>query len=78
MPSVPGSTFSAGIRTSSRASPEVTEARREYFQGMGKASKPGVPFSTRKPRMPPSVCAQITATSAISPLVIHILLPLST
>ena len=33
---------------------------------------------TTKPRMPSSVWAQTTATSATEPLVIHILLPLST
>ena len=38
---------------------------------------PGVPFSTRNPRIPSSVLAQTTATSAMVPLVIHILAPLS-
>ena len=40
--------------------------------------KPGVSVGTMKPRMPPSLRAQTTATSAIPPLVIHILVPLST
>ena len=40
--------------------------------------KPGVSVGTTKPRMPSSVCAQTTATSARVPLVIHILEPLST
>ena len=40
------------------------------------AEKPGMPFSTRKPRISPSsVRAQTTATSAIVPFVIHILAP---
>jgi len=39
------------------------------------ALKPGVPFSTRKPRIPSGVFAQTTATSAIVPLVIHIFEP---
>ena len=34
-----------------------------------------MPRSTRKPRIPSSVCAQTTAMSAIEPLVIHILVP---
>ena len=38
--------------------------------------KPGVPFSTRKPRIAPSsVRAQTIATSAMVPFVIHILAP---
>ena len=41
------------------------------------AEKPGIPFSTTKPRISPSsVRAQTTAMSAIVPFVIHILLPL--
>ena len=37
--------------------------------------KPLVPFGTRKPRTPSSVCAQTTATSETEPLVIHIFCP---
>ena len=43
------------------------------------AEKPGVPFSTRKPRISPSsVRAHTTATSAIVPFVIHIFAPFRT
>ncbi|KAG1251237.1 hypothetical protein G6F66_015304 [Rhizopus arrhizus] len=35
-----------------------------------------MPFSSTKPWMPSSVCAQPIARSATGPLVIHILLPL--
>ena len=46
---------------------------------MSRVEKPGVPAGTRKPRTPSSsVRAQTTATSAMPPLVIHILVPLST
>ena len=73
----PGACSSAGTRTSSRTSSEVTEARSEIFLWISGAVKPGVPFSTRKPRISPSsVRAQTTATSAIEPFVIHILAPL--
>src|SRR6202041_3528476 len=56
--------------------PEVTEARSEYFPCTSQALKPGVPFSTRKPRIfPSSHFAQIKATAASEPLAIHIFLP---
>jgi hypothetical protein len=46
---------------------------------MSRVEKPGVPAGTRKPRTPSSsVRAQTTARSAMPPLVIHILVPLST
>ena len=54
----------------------MTEARSESFLWISGAVKPGVPFSTRKPRIAPSsVRAQTVATSAIVPFVIHILAP---
>jgi hypothetical protein len=57
----------------------VTDARSESFLWISGAEKPGVPFSTRKPRISPSsVCAQTTATSAIVPFVIHIFAPFRT
>jgi hypothetical protein len=37
---------------------DVTDARRENLRSISGAAKPGVPFSTMKPRMPSSVCAQ--------------------
>ena len=60
----------------------MIEARSDSFLPILGAEKPGVSVGTRKPRMPlapsSSVCAQTTATSATEPLVIHILVPLST
>ena len=73
-----GSRFSAGMRQSEKPSSEVMEARRENLPCWSEEVKPGVPFSTRKPRTPSSVWAQTTATSAMVPLVIHCLEPLST
>src|ERR1700758_3945944 len=59
--------------------PEVTEARSDHLPWTSQALKPGVPFSTRKPRIfSSSHLAQTTATSAMEPLVIHIFSPLST
>ena len=73
----PGSMFSAGTRTSSSTSSEVTDARSESFLWISGALKPRVPFSTMKPRISPSsVRAQTTAMSAIVPFVIHIFVPL--
>ena len=68
--------LSAGTRTSSRTSSEVTDARSESFLWISGAVKPGIPFSTMKPRISPSVVrAQTIAMSAIEPFVIHILVP---
>ena len=53
----------------------MTEARIDIFFLMSGAEKPSVSVGTTNPRMPSSVCAHTTATSAIEPLVIHILLP---
>ena len=73
----PGNIASAGTRTSCSTSSDVTEARSEIFLWISGAENPGIPFSTRKPRISPSsVRAQTTATSAIVPLVIHIFAPL--
>jgi hypothetical protein len=47
------------------------EARIPSFWSIGVAVKPGVLVGTTKPRMPPSVFAQITATSAIEARPIH-------
>src|SRR5580700_9968109 len=75
-PATPGSKFDAGILQSVIAKPEVTEARSEYFPCTSQALYPGMPFSTRNPRITSSShFAQITATSAIDPLVIHIFSP---
>ena len=78
MLATPGSTAAAGSLTSVRTSSEVTDARRESLRWMLLATKPGVSVGTTKPRTPSSVTAHTTATSATPPLVIHILVPLST
>ena len=68
--------LSAGTRTSSRTSSEVTEARSDIFLWISGAVKPGIPFSTMKPRISSSsVRAQTIAMSAIEPFVIHIFAP---
>src|SRR5205823_11391710 len=55
------------------------DARIENLPWMSRVEKPGVPFSTRKPRISPSsVFAQTTATSAIKPFVIQSFVPLRT
>src|SRR5262249_21750475 len=62
---------------SEKESPLVTDARKDHLPWTSHALKPGVPFSTRKPRtFSSSHLAQTTATSAIEPLVIHIFSPL--
>src|SRR6266849_6844872 len=54
-------------------SPEVTDARSDNFPWTSHALHPFAHFSTRKPRiLSSSHFAQITATSSIEPLVIHI------
>ncbi len=69
---------SAGIRQSSNASCEVTEARSDILPLCSKVEKPFVPRSTRNPRTMPSSLAQTTATSAMEPLVIHAFAPFKT
>src|SRR5260370_23002299 len=74
-----GKRFSCGISQSEKDKPEVTDARSDHLPWTSQALKPGVPFSTRKPRIfSSSHLAQTTATSAMEPLVIHIFSPLST
>src|SRR5262249_44734717 len=77
-PFVSGRTLSAGIRQSLKKNDEVNSAARENLSMWKAVLKPGVPFSTRNPRMVPSVFAHTTATSAIEPLVIQDFAPLST
>ncbi len=57
-------------------SSEVIEARRENLPLMSRVVNPGVPRSTRNPRMLSGVLAQTMATSAMLPLVIQRLVPL--
>ena len=56
----------------------MTDARSDIFPLMSRASKPGRLVSTRKPRTPSSVCAQITASCASVPFVIQRFVPFST
>ena len=77
-PETPGSTASAGRRTSSRTSSEVTLARSESLRCMSFAENPGVSVGTTNPRIPSSVRAHTIATSATLPLVIHIFVPVRT
>ena len=69
------------MRTSCMDKPEVTEARSDHLPWMSSARKPGRSVSTRNPRIllsSSSTLAQITATSAMEPEVIHIFSPLRT
>src|SRR5262249_8397533 len=70
--------FSAGIRQSSKASCDVTEARSDILPLCSDVLKPFVQRPRRKPRIPPSSLAQTTATSATDPLVIQALAPFKT
>ena len=75
MPVTPGRTALSGRRTESNDSSEVTDARNDSLLCTSDVVKPRIPRSTRNPRIPASVVAHTTATSAIEPLVIHILVP---
>src|SRR5260370_4223794 len=68
--------FSAGTITSSIMMAPVTEARRLNLPSILGVVRPFMLRSRMKPRMaPPSSVLQITSTSAIGELVIHILDP---
>ncbi len=77
-PRTSGSAAEPGSRSPSKDSSAVTEARIESLRVILLAVKPCVSVGTTKPRIPSSVCAHTTATSAMVPLVIHILLPVIT
>jgi hypothetical protein len=77
-PTTFGSTASAGSRTSSRVMSHWMEARIDSFGSMAVAVNPGVSVGTTNPRIPSSVCAQITATDAMDAKPIHRLAPVST
>src|SRR5436305_12193852 len=66
------------MRQSSKKSCDVTDARNENLPMWYAVLKPGVPFSTMKPRIVPSALAQTTATSATEPFVIHAFAPFRT
>src|SRR5947209_2822345 len=78
--------FEIGTRTSCMARPDVTDARNDHLPCTSCAENPGRSVSTRKPRMRQfsgatpgsSTFAQITATSAMLPDVIHIFSPFRT
>ena len=53
----------------------MTDARSDSFLWMFRVENPFAARGTRNPRMPSCVAAQTTATSAMPPLVIHILVP---
>ena len=75
---MPGSAASSGSRHPSSAISLDTLARSDHLCLMSDVENPGVPRGTRKPRIPWSVIAHITATSAIDPFVTHLLWPSST
>ena len=77
-PRTSGNAASWGSRTSESTSSLVTEARNDILSPTSCAENPGVSVGTTNPRIPSSVCAHTTATSAMLPFVIHILVPLST
>ncbi len=75
--------FSAGTSQSSNTSSQVLEPRMPSLSSFCAVENPRMPFSTRNAVMPRgpasgSVFAYTTSVSASGPLVIHILLPLST
>ena len=74
-PRASGNIALAGNRTPSRVSSDVVDARSDILRCTSELVNPAVPRGTRKPRMPSSVRAHTVATSAMLPLVIHILLP---
>src|SRR5689334_12796871 len=80
-PSDFGSKLHVGTRTSCNDNPDVTDARNDHLPCTSRAENPGRFVSTTKPRtFPPcsSLLAQMTATSAIEPEVIHIFSPFRT
>ena len=80
-PCTSGNAFSSGQNTLSITTSPVMEARKPILPWMAGALKPAMPFSSTKPRMGPTAPAsvtsraQITNTSAMGLLEIHILLP---
>ena len=74
-PWTPGRIASAGSRTPSITSSDVTEARSDIFLWMSGALNPGEAVGTTNPRMPSSVLAHTIATSDTPPFVIHIFVP---
>jgi hypothetical protein len=54
------------------------EARIDSFGSIAVAVNPGVVVGTTNPRIPSTVCAQMTATSAMEARPIHRLAPVST
>ncbi len=77
-PRAPGSMADDGSLTPSSTSSLVTDARSDIFVVISLMVSPVVAVGTTKPRIPSSVWAHTTATSATEPLVIHIFVPAST
>src|SRR4029079_4903993 len=83
IPPLLGRSADAGTFTSCSTSSLVSEARRESFPFWSLDVNPGASVGTTKPRIDLSllsspVLAQMIATCAVDPLVIHILAPLIT
>ncbi len=81
--SLPPSRHEPGTRTSSSTTSAVCEARMPCFLYFWPCDRPGVPGGTMKlawprPLSSGSTAATTTWTSAMPPLVIHALVPLST
>ena len=75
-PRTSGKAFSSGQNTLSITTSPVTLAHRPTLPSMTGADRPLAPLSSTKPRIwPSSSFAQMTNTSAIGELLIHILLP---
>ena len=77
-PRTSGKAAEAGSRTPASTSSLLTDARSDILWWISGAENPGVSVGTTNPRIPSSVCAHTTATSAIEPLVIQSLPPSST
>src|SRR5947209_17001477 len=68
----------SGTRQSLKERLAVMDARIDIFPCSSDDVNPGVPLSTRNPRIPSSARAHTTAISAMEPLVIHVFSPLIT
>src|ERR1700733_11662933 len=68
----------SGTLTSFNARLAVTDARIDNLPCSSDDENPGVPLSTKNPRMPSSARAHTIATSATDPLVIHVFSPFNT
>ena len=76
-PVTPGSTASAGSRTSVSVMSHWMDARMDSLGSIAVAVNPGVSVGITKPRIPSWVLAQMIATSAIEARPIQRLVPVS-